>query len=279
MLRRAAEIHSYTSKPNDIFWNRWVMRPVASLMLVGIERTPATPNQITFLSLAIFVFSAATLAFWPGAVGLAVGVALLQVSYALDCADGQLARLKGLASPVGAHLDFTMDEIKALVLMASVTLRLGTQAQAPLWVFSEGLIGVAIAGSGLSLTTLMRRAEFRKIALQPIHYGAGDYGDGFASVNPTQSQANCAPPRSGMRVWLGSLTRLLEKGGKFAIHYPSHITVFALIGQMDWFVHLMVLAYSAHTARAFLTVVKTLGVAQSPDALSTNQTKTEARAD
>jgi phosphatidylglycerophosphate synthase len=36
---------------------------------------------------------------------------VLELSYILDCTDGQLARLKHQTSPVGAHLDFLMDEL------------------------------------------------------------------------------------------------------------------------------------------------------------------------
>jgi CDP-alcohol phosphatidyltransferase len=47
-----------------------------------------------------------------------VGVALWHIAYAFDCADGQVARLTGLASPVGARLDLMMDFVAhGMVLM------------------------------------------------------------------------------------------------------------------------------------------------------------------
>ena len=59
----------------------------------------------------------------------------------LDCADGQLARLKGTSSPVGAHLDFLMDELKAFVLVAAIAIRLWLPAHDPRWLL-EGLGGL-----------------------------------------------------------------------------------------------------------------------------------------
>ena len=51
----------------------------------------------------------------------------------LDCADGQLARLKGTSSPVGAHLDFLMDELKAFALVAAIAIRLWMPDRDPRW--------------------------------------------------------------------------------------------------------------------------------------------------
>ena len=49
---------------------------------------------------------------------------VLELSYVLDCVDGQLARLRGTSSPVGAHFDFLMDELKAFLLVGATAARL-----------------------------------------------------------------------------------------------------------------------------------------------------------
>ena len=70
-------------------------RPLAAVLLVPLAKSRITPNQITFLSLLTFVAAMVMLALergpplvsWPRSL-------VLELSYVLDCADGQLARLK-----------------------------------------------------------------------------------------------------------------------------------------------------------------------------------------
>jgi phosphatidylglycerophosphate synthase len=72
-----------------------------------------TPNQVTALS-AMFTFTAiATIAIARPTVITAVGASLLLIiGYALDSADGQLARLRGGGSVVGEWLDHVVDSFK-----------------------------------------------------------------------------------------------------------------------------------------------------------------------
>ena len=119
LFSQIADSYRRTKKPKDILWNTWVARPLAAVLLVPLARTRVTPNQVTFTSLAFFVAAAALLVGLPGYAGLLIAVAVLELSYVLDCADGQLARLRGTSSPIGAHLDFLMDELKAFLLVAA----------------------------------------------------------------------------------------------------------------------------------------------------------------
>jgi hypothetical protein len=96
-----------------------------------MARTRATPNQVTFVSIGVFMCAAAALALLPGALGLWLGVALVELSYIFDCADGQLARVTGRSSSVGALLDFLMDELKAYLLIAAVAARVPGCPPAP----------------------------------------------------------------------------------------------------------------------------------------------------
>src|SRR3954467_2665360 len=56
-----ADVYRRTRKPKDIFWNRFVARPAAAVLLVPLQRAPVTPNQITFASMAVFGLGAALL--------------------------------------------------------------------------------------------------------------------------------------------------------------------------------------------------------------------------
>ena len=124
LFSQIADSYRRTRKPRDILWNRLVARPLAAVLVVPLARGRATPNQVTFASLAVFVAAAALLLTLPGWGGLLIAVAVLELSYVLDCVDGQLARLRGTSSPVGAHLDFLMDELKAFLLVAATGVRL-----------------------------------------------------------------------------------------------------------------------------------------------------------
>src|SRR5882672_7723706 len=133
MLADVIDAYRRTRKPRDILWNRFVARPLAAVLLVPLSRTRVTPNQVTLATLVVFVAGAAMLAVCPARGALVGAVAILELSYVLDCVDGQLARLRGTSSPVGAHLDFLMDEIKAFVLVAAVGVRLWLPAHDARW--------------------------------------------------------------------------------------------------------------------------------------------------
>ncbi|MFC0036951.1 CDP-alcohol phosphatidyltransferase family protein [Actinomadura rayongensis] len=78
-----------------------------------------TPHAVTGLS----AVAAALAALWFSGgdrAGLVVGGALLLVAFTLDCADGQLARYTGTATPFGAWLDATADRGKEALAYAGL---------------------------------------------------------------------------------------------------------------------------------------------------------------
>ena len=71
---------------------------------------------------ALFTFSGiAVIAILPPSLGWAVlSSVLLVIGYALDAADGQLARLQGSGSRAGESLDHTVDALKTSVLHLAI---------------------------------------------------------------------------------------------------------------------------------------------------------------
>ncbi len=98
----------------DFYWHR----PLAGLLVDVIKSWPVTPNQVTFASAFVALLSglAIGLGGYHGVWWSAVGGVLLLLAIVLDCADGQLARIKGLSSPVGRILDGTMDAVSPLAV-------------------------------------------------------------------------------------------------------------------------------------------------------------------
>jgi phosphatidylglycerophosphate synthase len=241
---QVAEVYRQTKKPRDILWNRFAARPVAAVLLVPLSKTRITPNQITFLSLLTFVAAMVWLALGHGRPSLVWAVLVLELSYVLDCTDGQLARLKHMASPVGAHLDFLMDELKAFMLVAATGLRLWQSDGHELWLV-EALLGLVVITSAISLTTFMRRPEYVAATGGARPRSAGDYGDGFAPKEPARPST--------------SIVGLVEDLGRFLIHYPSYLLLIAIADQLDMFLHVYIAINGAYAARSLLGIALKLG--------------------
>lgn len=241
---KVVETYRQTSKPQDILWNRLIARPLASVVLVPLSHTSITPNQITFASFIVFVVAACLIALWPGWLGIVIAVAVLEGSYVLDCVDGQLARKKGLSSPIGAYLDFLMDELKAFLLVAATGVRLWQAGNEPLWLL-EALLGLCAVASGIGLTTFIRRPEVMHATGRTITESAGDYGEGFAA-------ANTKPVHRSPLAYL-------EGFGKFLIHYPSYLLFIAIANRMDLFLHVYVAIHAAYAARLLTRIFLKLG--------------------
>src|ERR1044071_1546087 len=126
-------IYRASKKQRDINWfTEWVARPPAAVVVYALRSTRVTPNQVTFLSALLAAAACAMIVLLPGHAWLIAAALVLEASFVLDCADGQLARLRRTASPLGHLLDFLMDELKAMLLMAGTAtglLREGGQAR------------------------------------------------------------------------------------------------------------------------------------------------------
>ena len=95
----------------------YVNRRLGRLLAAGAYKLGLTPNQVTGLS-AVFTFAALlSLAVVPPTVVHGILVALgLVIGYALDSADGQVARLRGGGGPAGEWLDHVVDCVKTSTL-------------------------------------------------------------------------------------------------------------------------------------------------------------------
>jgi phosphatidylserine synthase len=226
MLGEAKRIYLATRKKHDQLFNTYFMRPIAGLVVAVLARTSITPNQVTILNLAVFVIAAALLIGLATPAGGVVAIAVLELSYLLDCADGMLARHKGLASKEGHLFDFFTDEIKAVLLAGALAVRLfrtgGLGLDATSWPPGDprsllaGIAGVIILASAVSLTNFVRRPELSGRETSVAAY--------YETVE-----------REHHRSISGRVAELAVTFLRFLNHYPSHLWAFALAGRLDLF--------------------------------------------
>lgn len=224
MLSKAKAIYLATRKRNDQLFNKFFMRPIAGLVVALLAPSGITPNQLTLAGVVLFAVAAGLLIALPTYAGGLIGMAVVELSYLLDCADGMLARHKQIASKQGHLFDFFTDEVKAVLLVGALAVRAWRTGGFGLdgswwpagssWFLLAGIAGVAVLASATSLTNFVRRPELTgKETPVEAHY---------ESIEQTA-------PRSPVRWAAGQLVTFL----RFLNHYPSHIWLFALAGRLD----------------------------------------------
>lgn len=115
-------------------------RPVAGLLVQMIADWPITPNQVTVASgvVSALAGAAVVLSIFVAPWLAAAGGVLLFVSVILDCADGQLARLRGSSSAVGRALDGLVDSVAPLTVMPATVFVLLHAGYGHAWVWPIG---------------------------------------------------------------------------------------------------------------------------------------------
>ena len=237
-------LYRQSLKPADSWFNVYLARPLAAPIVWLLARTPVTPNQVTFLSTLVMIVGMGALIGLEGSLGLWLGLAGLEFSYVLDCVDGQLARVTGRTSEVGASLDFMMDELKAYLLIASIATRLylygpaltGLEGASPATPLLLGLATLVIFASAISLTRFTRSAEYAKAT-------------GTAQVKHGQSAGE---GRSGGPLWPIKVTaRLISQ-------YPTTFPFFVALNALDLFLYAYGAVHVLYVAQAGLGVLLNL---------------------
>ena len=164
-------------------YSRWINRPLGRVFAAGAATLGIGPNTVTLLSAVTTAAGLVLLVVAPVSLATGVGVAALFVlGFALDSADGQVARLTGSSSPAGEWLDHVVDAGKMVAVHAAVLIALWRDEVAPGWLaLSLGYQFVSVVFfAALTLFPLLRRGEpaaagspstVRSVALLPADYG------------------------------------------------------------------------------------------------------------
>jgi len=175
--------------------------------------------------------------FGAGWAWLVAAALVFEFSFVLDCADGQLARLRKTASPLGHLLDFLMDELKAMLLLAAVAVRLWSERHDERFLL-VGLVALFCLASGISLTSFMRRPE----------YGAKP---------PT---AEGQPAEVGQRRGpVGMVLNALEWAARIVVHYPQYLWLCALVDRIDLYFWAYAAVNALYLAKSFAAILFRLG--------------------
>jgi phosphatidylglycerophosphate synthase len=108
-------------KADDSPYPTFAVSPWSKYIAWGAARRAVTANQVTVASVVVAVLAAGCFAA-GSRPGYVAGAVLLQLSFGLDCADGQLARLTGTNSRLGGWLDSMFDRLKEYAVYAGLAI-------------------------------------------------------------------------------------------------------------------------------------------------------------
>lgn len=218
-------------RPDDGFYSTFVVRRLSRRMTPFALRWGLPPNLVTVASLLIGLAAAGCFA--GGSRGwLVAGALLLQLSLAVDCVDGEVARYTRSFSSFGAWLDASTDRIKEYACYAG--LAVGYVGGGPdIWL---------LAAATLTLQTTRHTSDYTFTLVSNVREGAVEV---IPLDQPHDRFGPADQPAAPSRAWL--------RWGRKAIHMPIGerwfvLSATALLGSARWvFTTLLTLGLGALT--------------------------------
>lgn len=158
-------VEAVSDQPADGFWagywktlkslaveepvDVWIHRPLAYLLTKLLYPTPITPNQVTIISI-VFGLLGAYCFFSSFPHHMLLGALAIVTSAVFDCADGQLARMRGTSSVFGRMLDGVADLAVSIGVVGGGIWVIGSKYSAPTPLFLAVLalcVATAVTGS------------------------------------------------------------------------------------------------------------------------------------
>jgi archaetidylinositol phosphate synthase len=135
-------------RPRSTMDTPWDQR-LANLVIRPLAGTRVTPNQVTTVSLILGLAGALLLALGGGAMH--AGALLFMLSFWLDHADGELARITGRTSSFGHYYDLAADGTVLILTFIGIGVGLGDTALGG-WAVALG----SAAGSATAIIFVLR---------------------------------------------------------------------------------------------------------------------------
>ncbi|MGD4206337.1 CDP-alcohol phosphatidyltransferase family protein, partial [Xanthomonas citri pv. citri] len=165
-------------------YSRWINRPLGRIFAAGAVELGFGPNAVTLVSAVVTAAGLGVLMLAPATITTGViTAALLVIGFALDSADGQVARLTGRGSRAGEWFDHVVDAGKMVAVHGSVLVSLWRMDTPAGWMaVALGYQFVAVVFfAALTLYSLLADASApkanaapstaRAVALLPADYG------------------------------------------------------------------------------------------------------------
>ena len=135
-----------------------LFRPLGFVVAKVLSRTPVTADQVSVGSLVAGLSAGALLWMSPTHPTIVIAVAAYFVCAVLDCADGQLARLRRSASPVGYIVDGAIDYAATLAVFAGITHAVAANHPGKTWPWLLGVAALAMMGWHCAVIDRLRHA-------------------------------------------------------------------------------------------------------------------------
>ena len=113
------------------FFDLILFRPLAFVFVKGISSTRITPNQLTLAGILFYLAAGICISTGSIEAVFAAGF-MISIGNVLDCADGQLARVKQTSSEFGRILDGIGDYVSAIALFVGIGMWGSSQSYDPL---------------------------------------------------------------------------------------------------------------------------------------------------
>lgn len=221
---RAAESQLFASLRSDLegfvdrYFNRILSRRFTRIFL----SLGWSPNAVTML--ATFVGLAAAVGFAMGTYAASLTAALLfQLAAVIDCSDGEIARLTFTESPFGAWLDIAMDNVVHMAIFGGIAWGSYTAGSAGSYAWLPLALGAAaILGNALSFVLVGKAQKIRA-------------ANGWANLEQAARSEFI-------------LQNLASRD------FSIIVLLFALFGQLDWFLWLAAVGSLTFAAAMLWTV-------------------------
>ena len=200
---------------SDGYLDRLFNRRLSAWFTRRIINLPITPNQVTLIHFALGL--GAAVCFWLDHYWLGVlGAALLQYSVALDCSDGEVARLKYQFTKWGSRLDVIADNVVNVAVFVAIARATADAVGSRIAI----LLGIS-AGAGVVMSVLVILGLARMLARQS---GAS----ALAAANRLDmdgAQQQSASEGGRLDAVINEIT---------SRDFTILIVIFALLGRLDW---------------------------------------------
>lgn len=161
LARADREMYRGLTSVTDGYIDRVFNRRISAWCTRRIINLPVTPNHVTSFHFALGLLAA--WCFWQGAYWQqVVGAVLFQLSVALDCTDGEIARLKFQFSRFGSRLDVAADNVVTIAVFAAIARAAAGQLGSQLSVLLGVLAVLGVLMSVFVVFAMARMQESRR---------------------------------------------------------------------------------------------------------------------